>query len=71
MADLAHEWRHSCVELKIAAMGLVNALVCAGPGRQHLEFRQHMRYEFFALGIDTILDKIKFVIRIEMCKRDD
>ena len=51
----------SCVELKVAAMGLINALVCTGPGRVHVEFRQHIRYEFFVLGIDSVLDKLKFV----------
>ncbi len=59
VADLIHEWPHGAAELKVAAMGLVNALICAGPGRQHVEFRQHIRYEFFVLGIDAILDKLR------------
>lgn len=59
VADLAHEWSHLVAELKVAAMGLVNALICAGPGRQHVEFRQHIRYEFFMLGIDSIMDRLK------------
>jgi hypothetical protein len=53
-------------DLKVAAMGLVNALVCAGPGRQHVEFRQHIRYEFFVLGLDSIMDRLKLVAIIKL-----
>ncbi|RXG62063.1 Disheveled-associated activator of morphogenesis 2 [Armadillidium vulgare] len=45
--------------LKIGAMSFVNAVIRWGPGKDSLEFRLHLRYEFLMLGIQPVLDKLR------------
>ncbi|KAL3874321.1 hypothetical protein ACJMK2_037352 [Sinanodonta woodiana] len=47
------------VSLKTAIISFINALVGCGPGKDHLEFRLHLRYEFLMLGIQPVIDKLR------------
>ncbi|KAK2706666.1 hypothetical protein QYM36_014640 [Artemia franciscana] len=47
------------VALKTAVMCLINAVLNYGPGEESLEFRLHLRYELFNLGIEPVLDKLR------------
>lgn len=49
----------SDLELKAAAMQLINAAICTGPGMHNVNFRRHMRYEFIMLGIEPILERLQ------------
>ena len=61
MNELSHQTRFPTadMDLKTAALALINAIVCAGPGRHNLAFRLHIRYEFLMLGMMEILDRLK------------
>ena len=47
------------LNLKIAIMSFINAIISWGPGEESLEFRLHLRYEFLMLGIQPVLEKIR------------
>lgn len=47
------------VDCKTAALALINAIICAGPGRTNSSFRMHMRYEFLMLGLDAVIDTLR------------
>nr|XP_011446761.2 disheveled-associated activator of morphogenesis 1-A isoform X1 [Crassostrea gigas]XP_011446762.2 disheveled-associated activator of morphogenesis 1-A isoform X1 [Crassostrea gigas]XP_011446763.2 disheveled-associated activator of morphogenesis 1-A isoform X1 [Crassostrea gigas]XP_011446764.2 disheveled-associated activator of morphogenesis 1-A isoform X1 [Crassostrea gigas]XP_011446765.2 disheveled-associated activator of morphogenesis 1-A isoform X1 [Crassostrea gigas]XP_011446766.2 dishe len=47
------------VHLKTAIMLFINAALKYGPGKEHLEFRLHLRYEFLMLGIQPVIDKLR------------
>ncbi|XP_062616662.1 disheveled-associated activator of morphogenesis 1-like [Saccostrea cucullata] len=47
------------VNLKTAIMSFINAALRYGPGKEHLEFRLHLRYEFLMLGIQPVIDKMR------------
>ncbi|XP_078314875.1 disheveled-associated activator of morphogenesis 1-like isoform X2 [Crassostrea virginica] len=47
------------VNLKTAIMLFINAALKYGPGKEHLEFRLHLRYEFLMLGIQPVIDKLR------------
>ena len=49
------------MDCKTAAIALINALICAGPGRDSPTFRAHIRHEFLMLGIDPVLDTLRKV----------
>ncbi|KAI9209295.1 formin family protein [Polychytrium aggregatum] len=44
-------------ELQVNSMSFINAVICGGPG-VNLEFRMHLRFEFFQLGLLQLIDKI-------------
>ncbi|KAM4542826.1 disheveled-associated activator of morphogenesis 1-like [Odontesthes bonariensis] len=48
------------VSLKTAIMSFINAVLSQGAGETSLEFRIHLRYEFLMLGIQPIIDKLRF-----------
>jgi dishevelled associated activator of morphogenesis len=41
-------------------MSFINSVICGGPG-EDIAFRMHIRFEFIALGIIKMIDKISFV----------
>jgi hypothetical protein len=41
-------------------MSFINSVICGGPG-EDIAFRMHIRFEFIALGLLKIIDKISFV----------
>uniref|UniRef100_A0A8C4NGJ5 Dishevelled associated activator of morphogenesis 2 n=2 Tax=Eptatretus burgeri TaxID=7764 RepID=A0A8C4NGJ5_EPTBU len=47
------------VNLKTAIMSFINAMLKAGAGQEHLEFRIHLRYELLMLGIQPVIDKLR------------
>ncbi|XP_052275051.1 disheveled-associated activator of morphogenesis 1-like isoform X2 [Dreissena polymorpha] len=47
------------VNLKTAIMSFINAVIRCGPGKDYLEFRLHIRYEFLMLGIQPVIEKLK------------
>lgn len=47
------------VNLKTAIMSFINAVLNYGPGKENLEFRLHLRYEFLILGIQPVIDKLR------------
>ncbi|XP_052768574.1 disheveled-associated activator of morphogenesis 1-like isoform X2 [Mya arenaria] len=47
------------VNLKTAIMSFINAILRCGPGKDYLEFRLHLRYEFLMLGIQPVIEKLK------------
>jgi len=47
------------VEVKTTTMGLINAVICTGPGRTDLQYRLHMRYEFILCGIEEVLPRLR------------
>lgn len=61
MNDLSRQTRipTADMELKTAALALINAIICAGPGRHNTNFRLHIRYEFMMLGMGEILERLK------------
>lgn len=61
VAELSRDTKLSNVDVdaKTAALSLINALICAGPGRTSVHFRMHMRHEFLLLGIDPVIDTLK------------
>ncbi|XP_028848047.1 disheveled-associated activator of morphogenesis 1 isoform X2 [Denticeps clupeoides] len=48
------------VSLKTAIMSFINAVLSQGAGETSLDFRSHLRYEFLMLGIQPIIDKLRF-----------
>ncbi|KAJ1505412.1 hypothetical protein HMI56_001147, partial [Coelomomyces lativittatus] len=46
------------LELHVAAMAFLNAMVCGGPGITYSEFRMHLRFEFYQAGIMEALEYI-------------
>ncbi|XP_014673417.1 PREDICTED: disheveled-associated activator of morphogenesis 1-like isoform X2 [Priapulus caudatus] len=68
------------VSLKTAIMSFVNAAINYGPGKDCLEYRVHLRYEFLMVGIYPILEKLqghengaldRHVSFFEMVRRED
>ena len=55
------------IDCKIAALGLVNAAICAGPGREDIGFRLHIRHEVLMLGIEPIMDALKAYVAPTFC----
>lgn len=51
----ARRSRH-IADLQVASLSFINAIICGGPGKDQLEIRMHLRYEFLNLGILTILE---------------
>ncbi|XP_053375158.1 disheveled-associated activator of morphogenesis 1-like [Mercenaria mercenaria] len=47
------------VNLKTAIMSFINAVLRCGPGKDYLEFRLHLRYEFLMLGIQPVIEKLR------------
>lgn len=47
------------VNLKTAIMSFINAILRCGPGKDYLEFRLHLRYEFLMLGIQPVIEKLR------------
>ena len=47
------------VSLKTAIMSFVNAVLSYGAGKESLEFRLHLRYEFLMLGVQPVIDKLR------------
>uniref|UniRef100_S4RJ87 Dishevelled associated activator of morphogenesis 1b n=1 Tax=Petromyzon marinus TaxID=7757 RepID=S4RJ87_PETMA len=47
------------VSLKTAIMSFINAVLNAGAGKDNMEFRVHLRYEFLMLGIQPVIDKLR------------
>eukprot|EP00158_Paraphelidium_tribonemae_P008824 Partr_v1_DN28698_c0_g1_i3_m50167 putative Dishevelled Associated Activator of Morphogenesis len=45
------------IELQVAALSFINAIIFGGPGKE-LEFRAHMRYEFTLLGVHNVLERL-------------
>ncbi|KAI9139325.1 formin homology 2 domain-containing protein [Paraphysoderma sedebokerense] len=45
------------LDLQVACLSFVNAVICGGPG-VNLDFRLHLRYEFYELGISPILERL-------------
>ncbi len=68
VGDLSRQTRtaNTDLELKTATMALINALVCAGPGRHSVVFRMHLRMELLQLGMLEILDRLRCV-RVCVC----
>jgi hypothetical protein len=56
------------MDCKTAALALINALICAGPGRDSPTFRSHIRHEFLMLGIDPVLDTLRKVSQCRVVK---
>ncbi|KAK2146064.1 hypothetical protein LSH36_635g01003 [Paralvinella palmiformis] len=50
---------HNAVNLKTAIMSFINGILRGEDGKNHLEFRLHLRYEFLMLGIQPIIEKLK------------
>ncbi len=46
-------------DVKMHVLALINATICAGSGRESVQFRHHMRYEFVLLGIEEIIPRLK------------
>lgn len=46
-------------DMKMNALALINAAICAGRGRDSVEMRCHIRYEFILLGIEEIIPRLK------------
>eukprot|EP00048_Salpingoeca_helianthica_P016237 m.231210 g.231210 ORF g.231210 m.231210 type:complete len:1066 (+) comp18280_c0_seq1:77-3274(+) len=61
VGDLSRQTRtiNADLELKTATMALINALVCAGPGRHSVVFRMHLRMELLQLGMLEIVDRLR------------
>ena len=61
LAELARDTQLSNIDIdaKTAALALINATICAGPGREDIGFRMHIRHEFLMLGIEPIIDTLK------------
>ena len=60
-ADLSHKGDDKfdrLMELQAVALLFINAVICGGPGKDSLEFRMHVRFEFLRLGIDRIVDRV-------------
>lgn len=49
----------NAVHLKTAIMSFINGILRGEDGKNHLEFRLHLRYEFLMLGIQPIIEKLK------------
>ena len=47
------------VESKAAALALLNACVCGGPGRHSAVFRSHLRHDLLALGLTETLTLLR------------
>lgn len=45
------------MELQVSSLSFINAIICAGPGKE-LDFRMHMRYEFIRLGMDRVIQRL-------------
>lgn len=61
VADLARDTHIGTVDMdcKTAALALINAIICAGPGRDSVTFRMHLRHEFLMLGVDPCIDTLR------------
>lgn len=54
----ADEKLERAIELQIAALSFINALICGGAGHE-LEYRLHKRLEFDNLGVGKIVERLK------------
>nr|XP_032819533.1 disheveled-associated activator of morphogenesis 1-like [Petromyzon marinus] len=61
MSDLARNTGRYRQELglKTAIMSFFNAVLNAGPGKEKLEFRLHLRYELLMLGLQPLIDALR------------
>lgn len=59
--EIGHESgkRDQDVAIKTAGMVLVNAIIFSGAGREDLDFRIHLRYEFITLGLVELIDGLR------------